>query len=279
MIFSEKYCNTSAIQNGIKVDSLEGKEFTGTVGEAINKDLKFDAALVNNALEQKYELVSGKLPDGIKFDSGKLTGIPTTSGVYEFQVKATFDGWIEKTLSYKLTVASAFALNKTSGKVGEAFNGVIETEIQGLNNTKYTIADGQLPAGLTLAEDGTITGTPTEAGDFTFTVNYYGEQGSGWRVTRYNYKETFTISVDAAGGSVVEPEDPNKALKEEIEAAKKEAEEASKKIEELEAAIEELKNAKSEGGCAGSIVTASSIVATLALGACGLALKKRKEDK
>lgn len=273
------YCNTSAIQNGIKVDSLVGKEFTGMVGEAINEDLKFDAALVNNALEQKYELVSGKLPDGIKFDSGKLTGTPTTSGVYQFQVKATFDGWIEKTLSYKITVASAFALNKTSGKVGEAFNGAIETEIQGLNNTKYTIADGQLPAGLTLAEDGTITGTPTEAGDFTFTVNYYGEQGSGWFMSRYNYKETFTISVDAAGGSVVEPEDPNKALKEEIEAAKKEAEEASKKIEELEAAIEELKNAKSEGGCAGSIVTASSIVAALALGACGLALKKRKEDK
>lgn len=34
----------------------------------------------------------------------------------------------------------------------------------------WTVSDGSLPSGLTLSEDGTVSGTPTEYGDFSFAV-------------------------------------------------------------------------------------------------------------
>lgn len=40
----------------------------------------------------------------------------------------------------------------------------------GFSSVTYALTDGALPEGLTLNEDGTITGTPTEAGTYDFTV-------------------------------------------------------------------------------------------------------------
>ena len=34
----------------------------------------------------------------------------------------------------------------------------------------YTVAEGKLPAGITLTEDGKLTGTPTAAGEYEVTV-------------------------------------------------------------------------------------------------------------
>jgi hypothetical protein len=54
----------------------------------------------------------------------------------------------------------------------------------------FSLASGALPAGLSLGSGGTITGTPTEAGSFAFTVRASGAGGAGTR--------SYTLRVDLA---------------------------------------------------------------------------------
>ena len=56
------------------------------------------------------------------------------------------------------------------GEVGVAYAGAALTASGGRAPYKWTIFSGALPAGLTLGDDGSITGTPTTAGNFSFTL-------------------------------------------------------------------------------------------------------------
>lgn len=47
---------------------------------------------------------------------------------------------------------------------------VFTTAGEAYDTVKYEVAQGNLPAGLTLGEDGIISGTPTEAGTFNVTI-------------------------------------------------------------------------------------------------------------
>ena len=281
------YCNTSGIQNGVKVDEIKGDAtLTGAVGDAINKDLSVSAEKTNNAKEVRYSLSSGSLPSGVTFANGKLTGTPTSSGTYTFGVKVTIDGWIEKEVEYTLTIASAFSLAKTTTKVGEDYSSKIATELvtedAGWNNIKYTVFDGELPEGLTIADDGTISGKATKAGTYTFTINISATQGSGWYATNANYQETFTITVteDAAGDETKDDTaDKIAALEKEIADLKADKTNADK-IAALEKELADLKATKTTtGGCGGSVIAATSIIGAVTLLGAGLIIKKKKEDK
>lgn len=287
------YCNTSGIQNGVKVNELVGKsDIKGSVGDAMNTDLSLTAAQTNNALEVSYKITKGQLPDGVTFDNGTLTGTPTTSGKYDFTVKVTIDGWIEKELSYSMNIESAFSLSKTTTKVGQDYSDKVATELvtteSGYNNIKYSIVDGELPEGLTIAEDGTISGKATKAGTYTFTVNCSASQGSGWFAKKFNYKETFTITVEADASGEVKDETAEKiaALEKEIADLKAEVSKGNTtdtkaledKITELQKQVDELK-VKSSSGCGGSIIAATSALGAFTLLGAALVIKKKKEDK
>ena len=62
------------------------------------------------------------------------------------------------------------------GKVGEAYNQALEAT--GDATITWVVESGNLPDGLTLAADGTISGTPSTAGDYTFTVKATNGAGS-----------------------------------------------------------------------------------------------------
>ena len=71
-------------------------------------------------------------------------------------------------------------------KVGVAFDGYIESDVvtttgdDAYDSISYSIASGSMPAGISLSsEEGRFTGTPTEAGTFTFTVLVTAEKESG----------------------------------------------------------------------------------------------------
>ncbi|MFD8479342.1 putative Ig domain-containing protein [Kitasatospora sp. NPDC059673] len=83
----------------------------------------------------------------------------------------TFSGWNEN-LSGGLTqppcIITPFLHD---GTVGVGYTDVVEATTQNPNpQLTWTLAAGELPPGLTLNPDGTITGTPTAAGSYTFTV-------------------------------------------------------------------------------------------------------------
>lgn len=259
----------------------------------MNTSIALTDSETNNAKEVRYEVTKGKLPEGVTFNAGKLTGTPLASGKFDFTVKVTIDGWIEKELKYTLNVATAFTLAKTTVNENEDYSCKVATELvtedAGYKNIKYTIVDGKLPEGLSIAADGTISGKATKAGKYSFTVNCYAEQGSGWRVSRYNYKETFTIEVKGTGEEAKDDTASKiAALEKEIAdlkaklgnaGSKDEAKALEEKIAALETTVSELKNQKSSGGCGGSVIASASAIAAVTLLGLGLALKKKKEEK
>src|SRR5260370_15503227 len=56
-----------------------------------------------------------------------------------------------------------------TGSVGVAYS-VSFAATGGLTPYTWSVASGALPAGLNLGADGSLTGTPTAAGQFTFTI-------------------------------------------------------------------------------------------------------------
>jgi hypothetical protein len=72
------------------------------------------------------------------------------------------------------TPTTPLALTATApfhnGEAGVAYAPVGLSATGGVQPYKWTISDGALPPGLTLASDGAVSGTPTSGGTFAFTV-------------------------------------------------------------------------------------------------------------
>ena len=88
------------------------------------------------------------------------------------------------------------------GKVGTAYNQTLAAT--GDATITWTLDSGNLPAGLTLAADGKISGTPTAANTYTFTVK--ATNGAGSDTKSYTVKiaaadaTTYTVSFNANSG-------------------------------------------------------------------------------
>ena len=145
-----------------------------------------------------FAVTTGALPPGLALGtSGTITGTPTTPGVYAFTVTAT-NGTRTATASVSYTVENAATLGLTY-PTPQTFapNVAIATQTPTVSNattgvsTTYTVTSGSLPTGLVLNANGTITGTPTVAGTFTFTVT----ATNGTRTTSANV--TYTVQSPA----------------------------------------------------------------------------------
>ncbi len=64
-----------------------------------------------------------------------------------------------------------------AGEVGLAYSGASFDATGGVRPYMFQVTEGALPAGLTLSRDGVLTGSPTAAGDFSFTVQVVDSGG------------------------------------------------------------------------------------------------------
>ena len=120
-----------------------------------------------------YTLKSGStLPKGLTLTpGGYIVGVPQEACKTTFTVIASsaYAESIEAT--YTLTIDPSFASSTAlpNGKMGEKYMGSVATA-QGSFDITYRIVGGSLPAGLTMTEDGTISGTPGAPGTYTLIV-------------------------------------------------------------------------------------------------------------
>jgi hypothetical protein len=115
----------------------------------------------------------GDLPPGLTLSSdGRLSGIPTTAGSYSFVVTADNGSNAIAARDSTITVAPAAVSPGITGTPPGGQVGVrYEFAYMLTGEATTTASPGTLPPGLSLSADGHLTGTPTTAGTYTFSVS------------------------------------------------------------------------------------------------------------
>ena len=124
-----------------------------------------------------WQLVSGALPNGLLLDpaTGAIQGTPTKPGSFPFTVTVTDANGNTATASFTISVVATpvtLTLDLSSlpnGNINVFYSSTINVS-GGVAPYTCAILSGALPTGLTLGPNCLVSGTPTVAGSFTFTV-------------------------------------------------------------------------------------------------------------
>ena len=139
---------------------------SGTSGESYT--YKFTAQGVSsNAI--LWSASRDVFPTGLQLGTdGVLSGTTNESGTYNFTVSAfvSNDVSAQKMVTLEMFSRSALPILNialASGQVGQEYFDEMHSSIDG---AVWTLAEGELPPGITLRPDGVIMGVPTEAGTY-----------------------------------------------------------------------------------------------------------------
>lgn len=145
----------------------------GYVGESYSRTLTAEAETAVT-----WTIVAGGLPEGLSMTAdGVISGVPTVPGNSAFTVTVTDQNGLKASQNFNITIEGAgvepgvapvigtnYLSNATVGKYYEA-------KLKADMDVQWNLSRGnQLPEGLTLYADGTISGTPVKAGTTTIIV-------------------------------------------------------------------------------------------------------------
>ena len=175
-------CAQASGQNGaltLVAENGNGTTFLEDVG--VSYGLPFTAS--GGVAPYTYSVISGQLPAGetLSATSGQVSGAPATIGNYTFTVQVQDSASSKATLTVMVPVFADPAVVTTSVPAG-GVGGMYSTTLMASGGYpsyqgggfaySWSITNGALPAGLTLgAATGVISGTPTAAGVYNFTVD------------------------------------------------------------------------------------------------------------
>jgi hypothetical protein len=170
-----------------------------TAGTAVDQTI----AASGGTAPYTFAVTDGALPDGLALsNAGALTGTPSAAGEYGFTVTATDALDNTGARAYDGIIGSALAdLVITPASLGDMTVGVPFTVSMsaagGTAPYTFAVTDGALPAGLTLDEDGNITGTPSASGayDVTITVTDSGLSPAAASTASITYSGTVLAPV------------------------------------------------------------------------------------
>ena len=199
---------TGAISGAISQDAYAGdyamvvslKDENGFIGQSVKFNLTVNGGLEYSGVQSAvvttgsfaqidvssklggatvgYEITAGALPEGMALTAdGKVAGTPSATGSYKFTVTATANDSQpvvqEVAVEVKAPGALTFAASALAqAEQGKEYSASVGTA-SGADNIIYS-ASG-LPAGLTMSDDGTISGIPEESGTFTVKVAVWAE--------------------------------------------------------------------------------------------------------
>jgi hypothetical protein len=160
---------------------------TGTVGQPYSLTIYLappDGGRGEDFGCARFSVSSGSLPPGLSVsDEGLISGTPTAAGSYDFYLTVTYDNptyckppsddrfIININPSAPRLIVSTSSLPEAN--INQPYTAPALTASGGTVSS-WTLAGGTLPPGLTLNPNGVISGTPTQSGLFSFTVQANG---------------------------------------------------------------------------------------------------------
>jgi hypothetical protein len=160
---------TSATAFGIETSSLPGAIATQPYSATLTA--------ANGTPPYAWSIPTGALPAGLGLaaDTGIISGTPSGVGTFAFTVRVTDSSASPQVASQALSITVASRLHITTvslapGNTRSTYGATISVN-GGTSPYAFTLSAGALPPGLSLdATTGDITGTPTTAGAYAFTV-------------------------------------------------------------------------------------------------------------
>ena len=130
-----------------------------------------------------FSISGGSLPPGLSLNSstGDITGTPNTGGTFNFTVHVLDSDGDTGTQGYSVNIIVPIIVNPASlpnGATGTPYNQTVSAS-NGTAPYTFAVSAGALPTSLALnAATGAITGTPSAAGNFGFTIEATDFNGS-----------------------------------------------------------------------------------------------------
>jgi hypothetical protein len=175
-----------------------GLTITTTSLGGFDVGISYDRNLIasGGAPPYTWSITAGSLPTGLSLNSttGGISGTPTmASGLTSVTLMVTDSTGSTATMSFSITVKPALSfttVSLTNGKVTVAYSQSLAAS-GGIAPYTWSITTGSLPPGLSLnTATGAISGTPTTAGTYSFTVKVIDTTGGS--ITR-----SLSITVNA----------------------------------------------------------------------------------
>ena len=144
-----------------------------------------------------YSISAGTLPPGLTLSTtGVISGTPTATGTFTFTIQVTDStGTAIQTVVTVTVTAPALGIvtagSLPSGTAGTAYSQTFQA-VNGNGTLTWFVAGGALPVGLSLSTSGVLSGTPMQAGDFSFTLQVTDTSGT-------SATQSFQLHISAPG--------------------------------------------------------------------------------
>ncbi len=184
---SRAYSVSVATAVSMVTTSLPG----GTVGTAYSATVTATGGTAPYA----FSVAGGQLPAGLTLStSGGLSGTPAAAGSSSFTIQVADAGGKTASRAFTTSIVARLSITTNSlpnGTVGSTYSATVSAT-GGTAPYTFSLAAGQLPAGLTVSASGSLSGTPTAAGSSSFTIQ---ARDAGGQTASKAYAVSVTASV------------------------------------------------------------------------------------
>jgi hypothetical protein len=169
----------------------------GTVGTAYSATL----AATGGKAPYTWSLSAGSMPGLSVGAAGQITGTPTAAGTDSFTVRVSDSSSPALTATKALTItvassATPVKINTTSlpgGVVSSSYSTALSAS-GGTSPYTWSILSGSLPPGIALTTGGQVSGTPTQTGTSSLTIQVRDSSA-----TPQTASQAYSVTISAAG--------------------------------------------------------------------------------